>query len=113
MIRDTSAQDRRIAPKVDHKKRVIWIGVVVAGLVVVALCLPTVAHLLSADSSASTARLRIAEVKRGTLTRDVSVQGKIVAAVSPTLYARSAGFVDLSIHAGDKVKKDEVLAIVD
>jgi HlyD family secretion protein len=113
MIRDTSAQDRRIAPKVDHKKRVIWIGVAIAGIAVIALCAPTVAHLLSADSSASTARLRIAEVKRGTLTRDVSVQGKIVAAVSPTLYARSAGFVDLSIHAGDKVTKDEVLAVVD
>jgi HlyD family secretion protein len=113
MIRDTSAQDRHIAPKVDRRKRAIWIGVAVAGAAIVALCAPTVAHLLSADSSANVARLRIAEVKRGTLTRDVSVQGKIVAAVSPTLYARSAGFVDLSIHAGDKVKKDDVLAIVD
>ena len=113
MIRDTSAQDRRIAPKVDHKKRAIWIGAAVAGVIVVVLCFPTVAHLLSADSSASAARLRIAEVKRGTLTRDVSVQGKIVAAVSPTLYSRSPGFVDLQIHAGDKVKKGDVLAVVD
>ena len=113
MIRDTSAQDRRIAPKVDRKKRAIWIGAAIAGVVVVALCFPTVAHLLSADSSASVARLRIAEVKRGTLTRDVSVQGKIVAAVSPTLYARSAGFVDLEIQAGGKVRKGDVLAVVD
>ena len=75
--------------------------------------MPTVARLFSADSSASTARLRIAEVKRGTLTRDVSVQGKVVAAVSPTLYARSAGTVDLDIHAGDKVNKGDVLAVVD
>ncbi len=113
MIRDTSAQDVRIAPKVDRKKRVIWIGVAVVVAGAIAACLPTVAHLLSSDSSASAARLRFAEVKRGTLTRDVSVQGKVVAAIAPTLYARSAGFVDLDIHAGDKVKKGDVLAIVD
>ena len=113
MIRDTSAQDRHIAPVIDRKKRAIWIGAALAGVLIVIACLPTVAHLLSADSSASMARLRIAEVKRGTLTRDVSVQGKVVAAVSPTLYARSAGTVDLQIHAGDKVKKGDVLAVVD
>src|SRR5689334_16589069 len=113
MIRDTSAQDRHIAPKVDRKKRVIWIAAALAGALVIIAGFPTVARLFSADSSASTARLRIAEVKRGTLTRDVSVQGKVVAAVSPTLYARSAGFVDLQIHAGDKVKKGDVLAVVD
>jgi HlyD family secretion protein len=113
MIRDTSAQDVRIAPKIDRKKRVIWIGAALVGAGIVLACIPTVAHLLSADSSASAARLRFAQVKRGTLTRDVSVQGKVVAAVAPTLYARSAGFVDLDIHAGDKVKKGDVLAIVD
>ncbi|MGA9422122.1 MAG: efflux RND transporter periplasmic adaptor subunit, partial [Rhodanobacteraceae bacterium] len=57
--------------------------------------------------------LRIAPVTRGTLTRDVSVQGRVVAAVSPTLYAPSAGFVKLDVHAGDKVAKDAVLAEVD
>ena len=113
MIRDTSAQDVRLAPKVDRRKRVIWIGAAVLVAAVVLAIMPTVAHLLSADSSASAARLRFAEVKRGTLTRDVSVQGKVVAAVAPTLYARSAGFVDLDIHAGDKVKKGDVLAVVD
>jgi len=113
MIRDTSAQDRHVGPKVDKKKRVIWIGVAVAAIAAVALCAPTVAHLMSADSSASTARLRIAEVKRGTLTRDVSVQGKVVAAIAPTLYARSPGFVDLAIQAGGRVKKGDVLATID
>ncbi|MGH8173289.1 MAG: efflux transporter periplasmic adaptor subunit, partial [Rhodanobacteraceae bacterium] len=91
MIRDTSAQDRQLSPKINRKKRLVWIGVGAVAVLAVIACIPTVAHLMSADSSASTARLRIAEVKRGTLTRDVSVQGKVVAAVSPTLYARSAG----------------------
>jgi len=113
MIRDTSAQDRHVGPKVDKKKRVIWIGVAVVAIAVVAFTAPTVAHLMSADSSASAARLRIAEVKRGTLTRDVSVQGKVVAAIAPTLYARSPGFVDLAIQAGGKVNKGDVLATID
>ena len=113
MIRDTSAQDRQLSPKINRKKRLIWIGVGAAGLLAVIAVMPTVAHLMSADSSASTARLRIAEVKRGTLTRDVSVQGRVVAAVSPTLYARSAGTVSLEIHAGDKVKKGDVLATIE
>jgi HlyD family secretion protein len=113
MIRDTSAQDRQIAPQRNQSKRMLWIGIGVAAAVAVALCIPTVSRLMSADSSASTARLRIAEVKRGTLTRDVSVQGKIVAAVSPTVYTRSAGTVTLDVHAGDKVKKNDVLAEID
>lgn len=113
MIRDTSAQDRKIALPKSRKKYVVWGGVAAAVLVAGALLLPAAARLMSADSSASSARLRIAEVKRGNLVRDVSVQGKVVAAFSPTLYARSAGTVTLDIQAGDKVKKGDVLAVVD
>lgn len=113
MIRDTSAQDRKIAPQGNRRKQFVWIGAGVAAVVVVALLVPTIARLMSADSSASTSRLRIAEVKRGTLTRDVSVQGKVIAAISPTVYTRSAGTVTLDVHAGDKVKKGDVLAEVD
>jgi HlyD family secretion protein len=113
MIRDTSAQDRRLAPQKDRRKLFVWGGLGAAVLVAGLLAMPTVARLMSADSSASSARLRIAEVKRGTLVRDVSVQGKVVAAVSPTLYARSAGTVTLQVQAGDKVKKGDVLAEVE
>lgn len=111
MIRDTSAQDRvmKVAPQ--HGRRWLRIGIGAAALVaVLVLVVPVAARLFSSDSSASTSRLRIAEVKRGTLTRDVSVQGRVVAAVSPTLYAASAGTVTLAVQAGDKVKKGDVLA---
>ncbi|MEO5627051.1 MAG: efflux RND transporter periplasmic adaptor subunit [Dokdonella sp.] len=113
MIRDTSAQDRKIAPQGNRRKQIVWIGAGIAAAVVVAMLVPTIARLMSADSSASTSRLRIAEVKRGTLTRDVSVQGKVIAAISPTVYTRSGGTVTLDVHAGDKVKKGDVLAEVD
>lgn len=113
MIRDTSAQDRRLAPEKNRKRLIVGgvaAAIVLAGLVFIA---PTVGRLLSADSSASSAQLRIAQVKRGDLVRDVSVQGKVVAAVSPTLYARSAGTVTLDVNAGDKVSKDQVVAEID
>jgi len=113
MIRDTSAQDRQIKHEPQRGKRWLKLGIgAVVLIVLLALIVPTAARLFSSDSSASMSRLRIAEVKRGTLTRDVSVQGSVVAAVSPTLYAASAGTVILDINAGDKVHKDQVLAEV-
>ena len=113
MIRDTSAQDRQLSPQRNRRKQFLWIGAGALVVVIVLACMPTVARLLFADSSASAARLRIAEVKRGTLTRDVSVQGKVVAAVSPTVYTRTAGTLSLDVNAGDKVTKGEVLAEID
>jgi HlyD family secretion protein len=58
-------------------------------------------------------RLRIAEVTHGTLVRDASVNGRVVAAVSPTLYAPAASTVTLKIHAGDKVARGDLLAVLD
>jgi len=52
-------------------------------------------------------------VTRGTLVRDAAVNGRIVAAVSPTLYAPAMSTVTLKIRAGDKVKKGDVLAVLD
>lgn len=113
MIRDTSAQDRQVVVPRSRKKLFVWGGLAAAVLAAGVILVPVVARLMSADSSASSARLRIAEVKRGNLVRDVSVQGKVVAAFSPTLYARNGGTVALEVHAGDKVKKGDVLAEID
>lgn len=113
MIRDTSAQDRQMKHEPKHGRR--WIKFGIAGVVVVVvlvLIIPVAARLFSSDISASSDRLRVAEVTRGTLTRDVSVQGSVVAAVSPTLYASSPGTVTLTVNAGDKVTKGQVLAEV-
>ena len=48
-------------------------------------------------------------MEQGPLVRDVAGEGKVVAAVSPTLYAANAGTVSLKIQAGDAVKKGQVL----
>jgi HlyD family secretion protein len=55
-------------------------------------------------------RLRIATVVRGNLVRDVSVQGRVVAAVSPTLYASAAGTITLLVEAGAVVEEGQILA---
>jgi len=115
MIRDTSAQDRRIEiaqPRVN--KRWIIIGATSAAVLVALVWLvPSVARLISAGTSVSVASLRFGEIKRGTLVRDVSAQGKVVAAQAPTLYATAPGTITLLTHAGDKVEKDQILAEVD
>jgi HlyD family secretion protein len=58
-------------------------------------------------------RLRVAEVTRGDMVRDVSVQGRVVAAVSPTLYAPAAGSITLLVDAGAAVTTGQVLATID
>ena len=58
-------------------------------------------------------RIRIAEVKRGDLVRDISADGRVITANSPTLYAIAGGTVSLQVVAGDAVKKGQALAVID
>ncbi|GLQ50216.1 efflux RND transporter periplasmic adaptor subunit [Dyella flava] len=113
MIRDTSAQDRLIQVKPSRKKKMLWVGAAVAVVVVLALILPGIARLFSADASVSASRLAFATVQRGPFIRDIAAEGQVVAAVSPTLYATYGGAVTLQVHAGDTVKKGQVLAVID
>lgn len=111
-IRDTSATDRIIEKRVSKKKLVIFAAI---GIVVLALLIwlvPGALRLFSAGSSVSASRLQIASVERGSFVRDIAADGRVVAAVSPTLYANAAGAVVLQVHAGDKVTKGQVLAVI-
>ncbi|MFC4764172.1 efflux RND transporter periplasmic adaptor subunit [Dyella koreensis] len=112
MIRDTSAQDRLVEVKPNRKRRLMLIGAGVAAVAVLAFVLPQASRLFSADASVSASRLAFAAVERGLFVRDIAAEGKVVAAVSPTLYATSGGAVTLKVHAGDAVKKGQVLATI-
>jgi HlyD family secretion protein len=79
----------------------------------VAAALLLAGRWLSSERSDHAARLRIADVRTGTLIRDAAVTGRVVAAVSPTLYATMPGTVTLAIRAGDAVKKGDVVATLD
>ncbi len=112
MIRDTSQQDAVLAPAPVHKikRRALWVGGAIA---IVAVSAAVLGAWSSSEHSVSEARLRIAEVTRGTLVRDASVNGRIVAAVSPTLYSTAPATVNLKVAAGDTVKKGDVLAVLE
>ncbi|HVI58012.1 MAG TPA: efflux RND transporter periplasmic adaptor subunit [Luteimonas sp.] len=113
-IRDTSAQDHVVSPtRTAPRLRKSWIIGGAAGAVVLALLAWVVAGWTSGGRSFDASRVRIAEVKRGDLVRDLSADGRVIAANSPTLYAIAAGTVALKVVAGDVVKKGQELAVVD
>ena len=112
MIRDTSAQDRVLdtIPVWRRKKTYVAATVVLmTGLV----ALTTFASWRNSTQSISADRLTIATVTRGTLVRDATVNGRMVAANSPTLYASAGGTVTLKVNAGDKIRKGDVVAEID
>ena len=112
MIRDTSQQDAVLtaAPVHTIKRRALWVGGAVA---IAAVTAAVLGAWSSSEHSVNEARLRIAEVSRGTLVRDASVNGRIVAAVSPTLYSTAPATVNLKVAAGDTVKRGDVLAVLE
>ncbi|MDZ4378770.1 MAG: hypothetical protein U0973_11515, partial [Xanthomonadaceae bacterium] len=80
MIRDTAAQDRLLSPPSPNRRRLL----IVAAIAAAALTLiGLLARWASAERSIDGNRVRIAEVTRGTLVRDATVNGRVVAAVSP------------------------------
>jgi len=110
MIRDTSGQDTVLKPKRRVDKRVV-VGAAI-GVALIALSTWLFAGWRSSSHVANAERLRIATVTQGTLVRDASVNGRVVAAVSPTLFAPAAGTVALKVQAGATVHKGDVLATI-
>ncbi len=111
MIRDTSSQDRAIA-RPPGRRRMAIVVAVLAALVLAAWGVPQARRLIGTGSSVSLERLGLDEVSRGPFVRDIQAEGRVVAAFSPTLFAPQAGAVTLQVHAGDSVKKGQVLATI-
>lgn len=112
-ISDTSSQDVAINPA-HGRKKVLIVTIAVATLLLLAwVTVPAVQRWSQAQQSVSAERLRFAEVVRGDFVRDVTVQGRIVAAVSPTLFASQGGTITFSVDAGDTVAEGQVLATID
>ncbi|AUI09090.1 MULTISPECIES: efflux RND transporter periplasmic adaptor subunit [Stenotrophomonas] len=116
MIRDTSAQDQIVSSAPAGATRANWQRYrwPAVGAIVLLAGIGWAVHAWSnASRSFDSSRVRIAEVKRGDLVRDIAADGRVIAANSPILYAISAGTVDLKVVAGDVVKKGQELAIID
>ncbi len=63
--------------------------------------------------SVSIERIRIGTVKRGDFVRDLSIQGRVVAAISPKLYSPAQGTITFLVDAGDSVIQNQILATID
>ena len=113
-IRDTSAQDIPLTPaRASLRQRRPWLAPAAVALVVVALAGWLLSGWSGSSHSVDAARVRIAEVKRGDLVRDISGDGRVIAANSPTLYAFAGGTVSLHVVAGVVVKQGQALAEID
>lgn len=88
------------------------IGLVAVGIAALAL-LPAARRWSSTESSIERARIRTAVVERGTLVRDVALQGNVVAAFSPTLVSPARGTVRVLARAGEVVAISQPLVTVE
>jgi len=114
MIRDTSAQDVVIDARPTRLRKLKTMAIAGGALLLLlVIALPAYNRWSSAEISVPLDRLRIARVERTDFVRDVGVTGRVIAAVSPTLYASALGTVTLQVQAGDTVEKDQVLAVID
>ena len=111
-IRDTSAQDVQ-REKPGSKRHLKWVIPAILLAVIAAYVVSSFNTWLSAEASVSADRIRTAVVLRGDLVRDLNVQGRVVAAVSPTLYSPATGTVTLQVMPGDEVENGQVLATID
>src|SRR6185436_11176245 len=113
MIEDVTSMDRAApAPRISRRWAVIagLGGLLLAGSVAAG---PALVRWVRAERAVDSTGLRFGTVTRGDLVRDLSVQGKVVAGLSPTLFSPGPGIVTLRARAGAQVVQGDVLAIVD
>jgi HlyD family secretion protein len=114
LIRDAATMDRPIRRRRWTARRIAWLvagaALLAAGLV---LLVPIARRWARAETVVDASRLRLAEVTLGDLERDVAVQGRVVAALHPTLYSPAQGIVTLLVRPGAEVTKGQPLARID
>jgi HlyD family secretion protein len=113
-IKDTSDQDIKITTSSNKSKTKI--KVIIASVIFLAVIwqvAPAASRWSQAQKSVSIDRVRLATLIRADFTRDISVLGKVVAAVSPTVYSPADGTITVAIEAGHEVKAGQVLAKLD
>ena len=114
MIRDASSMDRPVEKGRGWNRRTrLWVAVSLVAFLVLIVLFPSIRRWAQSETSISISRVRIATVSRGDLIRDVSVEGRIVAAFHPTLFSPVPGIVHLDVKAGDAVEAGTVLARVE
>ena len=96
-----------------NPRLVALIAVAAAALILLAFAFPSINRWVRAERSVDAASLRLATVTRGDLVRDLSVQGRVVASLSPTLFSPGQGIVTLRTQPGAEVVEGQILATID
>jgi len=112
-ITDTSAQDTIIAPKTSAKTYALAALIFLVLIIILSILYPYFSRWSGSSMSVSAERIRIGTVKRGDFVRDLSIQGRVVAAISPKLYSPAQGTITFLVDAGDRVLKGQTLATID
>lgn len=113
MIPDSSSMDRPVERP--SASRRVWLAgaLLAAALLAGWLLAPAVGRWLSAQVAVPRAQVRLGEVTRGDLVRDLSLQGRVVAAFHPTMSSPADGVARMAVRAGDEVSRGQVLARVE
>jgi HlyD family secretion protein len=112
-IADTSGQDTAVLKTPNNKTKWIALGCILMAVLAYAIVAPTISNWSNSDISISAQRVRLATVTQGDFIRDLSVQGRVVAAVSPKLYSPAQGTISFYVDAGDTVLKGQIIATID
>ena len=114
MIENASSMDRPVAAqgRLTRGRLIALLALAVAANLA-ANAFPSLRRWSRADRAIDATTLATGTATRGDLRRDVSVQGRVVAALHPTLVAQAAGSVTLQAKAGAVVKKGDILAVID
>jgi HlyD family secretion protein len=113
-ISDTSAQDTKIEkPRPLNKILFVTSFIIVTLIVSYFFILPSILNWTKGISAVHKDKLNIAAVEQGLFIRDLSVQGKVIAARRPILYSPAQGTVTYSVEAGDSVIAKQTIAIID
>lgn len=92
-----------------RRLRVI-VPVAIASIIAGVALMPSIARWFQSETSIDASRIRVAEVVRGDLVREISVEGRIVAAFHPTAFSPARGIVTIDVNAGQVVEEGDILA---
>jgi HlyD family secretion protein len=110
MIRDTSSQDIVLDSSAGRRPARRWLFAGIVAAVALALLFSGARRWKLGERSVASQRIRVAEVVRGKLVRDIMADGRVTAANNPTLYAVAAGMVVFRVQAGDAARRGQALA---
>ena len=111
MINGTIGQDEAINTVNARPWKKIIMGLLLMAIVT-CFSLPTLSRWVDGIPSIDANSITLARVFKGTLIRDIAVNGKLVAADAPTLYSSESGQITLLAKPGDIVQKGTVVAVI-